>query len=331
MRRRVTLAGVLLLAAGCHGNQNVFNPAGPAADAIADLGWFLTVVCLTVYGLVVVTLLWAVVRQPRDQDDSAATERRLHLVIAIAVGTTVCVLVGLTASSVAAGRHLYPGRGQRGVHAIDVVGRQWWWDFQYRGPSLSDVVSSPNELHLPVGVPVALRARSQDVIHSFWAPNLHGKRDLIPGQETTLWLQADRVGTYRGQCAEFCGHQHARMAFLVVVEPAPQFEAWLRQQRRAAERPLERDAQRGEAIFLGGACASCHPVRGTSALAQAGPDLTHLASRAMLAAATLPNTREHLREWLDRTQDVKPGARMPAHLVPARDRDALVAYLRSLR
>ena len=157
--------------------------------------------------------------------------------------------------------------------------------------SPNEVVNSPNELHIPVGIPVVIRAMSRDVIHSFWVPNLHGKRDLFPGFVTHTWIQADRPGVYRGQCAEFCGHQHAHMAFEVVVEPMNAFLRWLQQQRRGALQPSTDAARRGHDRFMAGACVMCHTIRGTSAGSRVGPDLTHLASRRMLAAGTLPAAR----------------------------------------
>jgi cytochrome c oxidase subunit 2 len=217
---------------------------------------------------------------------------------------------------------------------VDVIGHQWWWDFQYRSDRPQELVSSPNELHLPVGVRVVLRAVSRDVIHSFWVPNLHGKRDLIPGQVTPLWLQADRPGVYRGQCAEFCGVQHAHMAFVVVAEPLDRFNAWLQHQRQPAPPPVATDdgaVRRGHELFMQQPCVTCHAIRGTDAGARLGPDLTHVGSRMTLAAGALPNTPEHLSRWIAEAQSVKPGNRMPTISLGDDDRRALVAYLRSLQ
>jgi cytochrome c oxidase subunit II len=323
-------AGVATAAAGCAGNQNIFNPAGPAAHEIARLGWFLFAVCAIVYVLVMVALIWALARRRRPSDDLPETEQRLTRTVNIAVGVTVITLVALAVSSVVAGRGLTSPLGA-GAITIDAIGHQWWWEFQYRDVSPSDFVTTPNELHIPVGVPVVIKAMSRDVIHSFWVPNLHGKRDLIPGQVTNFWIQADRPGIYRGQCAEFCGHQHANMAFVVVAEPMGKFQTWIAHQRRAAIEPATTLQQRGRQVFLDSACVMCHTVRGTSAGSRVGPELTHIGSRMTLAAGTLPNTADHLAAWVREPQAVKPGNRMPSTPLSADDREALLSYLRSLR
>jgi cytochrome c oxidase subunit 2 len=308
----------------------MFEVQGPAAARIAELTWLLLAVCVAVYVLVIGTAAWAVLRRRRETDDSPGTDRRLTRSVAAAGIVTALVLSGLTLATARAGEGLITPPG-KGAITIDVIGRQWWWDFQYRDVTPSDWVSSPNELHLPVGVPVVLRAISRDVIHSFWVPQLHGKRDLIPGRITEMWIQADEAGVYRGQCAEFCGHQHARMALTVVAEPLDQFQAWLAGQRQPAAAPASPLEQAGQEFFLRTTCATCHTIRGTPAGSRIGPDLTHLASRRAIAARTLPNDREHLEQWIRGAQDVKPGSRMPSHALSAADAEALLAYLQRLR
>jgi cytochrome c oxidase subunit II len=192
-------------------------------------------------------------------------------------------------------------------------------------------VTSPNELHVPVGVTVVLKAQSRDVIHSFWVPNLQGKRDLIPGQITSTWIRADEPGVFRGQCAEFCGHQHAKMAFLVVAEPMDAFQAWIRNQRLPAREPASDTLHRGRQLFLGSTCVTCHTIRGTDAGSRVGPELTHVASRQTLAAGTLSNTHEHLQRWIANPQAIKPGIRMPPSALQPDELAAVVSYLRSLR
>jgi cytochrome c oxidase subunit 2 len=330
-RPAIVVIGVAgLLTGGCTGNQNIFNPAGPAAHTIAWLGWLLFGVCALVYVLVMLALLWALARRRRETDNSPRVERSLTRTVSVAVGATVLTLIVFTVASVVAGRGLTSPLGA-GAITIDAIGHQWWWEFQYRDVSPSEFVTSPNELHIPVGVPVVIKAMSRDVIHSFWVPNLHGKRDLIPGQVTNFWLQADRPGVYRGQCAEFCGHQHANMAFIVVAEPITKFQTWIQHQRRAATEPATPAQERGRRVFLDSQCSMCHTVRGTRAGSRLGPELTHIGSRATLAAGTLPNTAGHLAEWVRDPQAVKPGNRMPATPLSSEDRTALLAYLRSLR
>jgi cytochrome c oxidase subunit 2 len=330
MRKRLVVLAPSLLIAGCTGSQNVFNPAGPAARSIAALGWVLFAICGVVYALVLAALIWAVARGRRDTDASEETEATLTRSVVAAVGVTVATLVAIAIASWMTERRLFSPSGP-GAITIDAIGHQWWWEFQYRDISPSELVTSPNELHLPAGVPIVIKAMSRDVIHSFWVPNLQGKRDLIPGKITHLWLQADREGVYRGQCAEYCGHQHAHMAFPVVVEPMAKFKAWLSQQRKSAPHPRDPIAQQGQQVFLRSTCAMCHTVRGTPAGSRLGPDLTHVGSRMTLAAGTVPNTHYQLARWIGDAQLVKPGNRMPSHVLPPQDLEAVVTYLRTLR
>jgi cytochrome c oxidase subunit 2 len=184
---------------------------------------------------------------------------------------------------------------------------------------------------VPVGRPVVIDLRSTDVIHSLWVPQLAGKRDLIPGQETSLWFRVDTAGVYRGQCAEFCGYQHAKMAFEVIADPPAHFAQWLVQQRDTAATPTDSITRRGLQVFVSSACVMCHTIGGTTAGSRVGPDLTHLASRRSIAAGTLPNTAGNLMAWIAAPQAVKPGARMPATALAPQDLAAVVAYLETLR
>jgi cytochrome c oxidase subunit II len=297
---------------------------------MAWITWLFLGVCGVVYLLTMGALAWALVRQRQPTDDLPATSRQLGVVIAGATGLTVVALVALTVTSVVAGRGLTSPAGP-GAITVEVVGHQWWWDFEYQGTSPHETVSSPNELHIPVGVPVVIVAKSADVIHSFWVPNLHGKRDLTPGFATRTWIQADTPGVYRGQCAEFCGHQHAHMAFLVVAEPMDQFLRWLEHQRRPATQPAGDVQRRGHDLFMQGPCVMCHTIRGTMAGSRIGPELTHLISRQTLAAGTLAMTRDHLARWIADSQAIKPGNRMPPVPLDGNDLAALVAYLETLR
>jgi cytochrome c oxidase subunit 2 len=314
----------------CAGPHHMFDPAGGPARNIAGLAWLLFAVCGVVYALVMTVLAWALLRRRADTDGSTETRRRLARSVAVATGVTTSVIVGLTVASAVTGHGLTSPSGA-GAVTVDVIGHQWWWDFQYRDVSPAEFVSTPNELHIPLGQSIVVKTMSRDVIHSFWVPNLHGKRDLIPGQVTNTWLQADRAGVYRGLCAEFCGHQHAQMAFTVVVEPMAKFKAWIDHQRQNASEPADEHERHGQRVFLQSACATCHTIRGTTAASRVGPDLTHIGSRMTLAAGTLPNTAAHLATWLDDPQAVKPGTRMPRVPLLAADRDALVAYLRRLQ
>jgi cytochrome c oxidase subunit II len=186
-------------------------------------------------------------------------------------------------------------------------------------------------LHIPVGRTVSIKLLANDVIHSFWVPALHGKLDAIPGHEAKLWLRADRAGIYRGQCAEYCGHQHAHMAFVVVAEPSDDFERWIQAQRQTAHQPETADAQRGLQLVQQSACVMCHTIRGTAAGGRIAPDLTHFATRSTIAAGTRPRTPEHLDEWIRDPQAIKPGNRMPQLALSDADRKAIVTYLEQLK
>jgi cytochrome c oxidase subunit 2 len=214
---------------------------------------------------------------------------------------------------------------------VEVTAHQWWWELVYDDHEPSRVFRTANELHVPVGRPVLLKLKSDDVIHSFWVPNLHGKKDLIPGRISTMKFRADKPGVYRGQCAEFCGHQHAKMAFLVIAPEPAEYEAWAQAQRQPAKEPSNELQKRGQTVFLSSPCILCHTIEGTLAQARMAPDLTHLASRATIAAGTLPNSRGNLGGWILDPQGVKPGVAMPPTALGASDLHALLAYLESLQ
>jgi cytochrome c oxidase subunit 2 len=215
--------------------------------------------------------------------------------------------------------------------SIKITGVQWFWKVEYEGDTPSQSVTTANEIHLPLGRVVKLELQSNDVIHSFWLPNMHGKKDLIPNYPTTFYFRPDELGTFRGQCAEFCGYQHAKMRFIVVVQTPEEYEAWYAAQQQAPQPPSDASVQRGQQIFLTSVCTQCHTVQGTIAGATVGPNLTHIASRQYLAAGSLPNTRDHLRSWITDPQAIKPGIRMPMNQYSEADLDALVTYLESLK
>jgi cytochrome c oxidase subunit 2 len=254
----------------------------------------------------------------------------LFAAVSMAVGVTVVVLFVLLVASVWTGRAI-ASPGPTSAVIVNLTGHQWWWEAEYEDAVPSQRVRTANELHIPTGRPVVLKVTSHDVIHSFWVPNLHGKRDLIPGYTTAIWLQADRPGIYRGQCAEFCGYQHARMALFVIAEPDGDYQKWIANQRKAAVEPSSDVESRGRDVFLESTCRQCHTIRGTIAGATAGPDLTHLSSRGTIAAGTLPNRRGQLAGWILDSQSIKPGNRMPPHGIPGQDLQALVSYLESLK
>jgi cytochrome c oxidase subunit II len=311
--------------------QSMLGAAGPHAAGVESLWWLFFWITAGVYVLVMIALLVAVLRRrrPVDPRDPAAS-RRAGVVITGATGVTLVLLFVLLISSVRTGRYSIQGLADPSHLNIKLTGNQWWWNVEYESTIASQRVRTANEIHIPTGRPVLLKLRSSDVIHSFWVPNLAGKKDLIPGHETELWIQADRPGVYRGQCAEFCGPQHAHMALAVVAEPADKYAAWLDAQRRPAAEPQDQIAKRGRDVFLSGPCVMCHSIRGTGAGGRTAPDLTHLGSRLTLAAGTVPNTPGHLAGWITDAQGIKPGNRMPTIGIGGEDLQALLKYLQTL-
>jgi cytochrome c oxidase subunit 2 len=267
---------------------------------------------------------------PPDLSSLTRHERGPYLSVLWSVVISAILLLVLVVGSVVTDRALARMSLADAVN-IDVTGHQWWWDLRYRGANPSDTFTSANELHVPVGRPIVIRLESSDVIHSLWVPTLSGKKDLIPGRTTTLQFRADQPGRYRGQCAEFCGFQHAFMAFEVIADPPEQFDAWAAAQRQPAPEPTDATLRHGQEVFLRSACVMCHTIQGTDAGARTGPDLTHVGGRSTIAAGTLPNRPAELTRWIANPQDFKPGANMPATPLSSDDMGALVAYLGSLK
>jgi cytochrome c oxidase subunit II len=281
-------------------------------------------------------VIGAVVRRSgRGSDQPVAApplnaEVRKAVAVSAALALTVVTLFVLLVGDFLTGRRI-DALGDPDARTIQVTGHQWWWEVRYPDPVPANVVTTANEIHVPVGRPVRFELNATDVIHSFWVPNLHGKTDMIPGHTSYSVVRADREGTFWGQCAEFCGHQHANMRFQVVAEPEERFRDWLAAQRRPAVVPTTPGQKRGHDVFMAGTCANCHAVVGTPAAGRVGPDLTHLASRLRIAAGTLDNTRGNLAGWVTDPHGVKPGVRMPPNPVAPADLHALLDYLESLK
>jgi cytochrome c oxidase subunit II len=337
-----SLLSAFLLFSSCAGRQSALDPAGPQADRIGQLWWFMFWACTAVFIVVMMALAYAIVRGRRARQSTTDSpiersiitpdpqgERRMTRVISAAVALTVLILFAMLIFEFATSRSLKSLASPEPL-VIQLTGHQWWWDVKYDDPLPANIVTTANEIHIPVGQPILLKGTSTDVIHSFWVPNLHGKRDLIPGQQSIIWFQADKPGVYRGQCAEFCGYQHAKMALLVIAESVEDFNAWLAHQRQAAVSPTDVERQRGQQIFLSSPCVMCHTIRGTIASSRFGPDLTHLADRETIAAGTLTNTEKHLANWVTNSQEIKPGNRMPNVPLKGEDLQTLLSYLTSL-
>jgi cytochrome c oxidase subunit 2 len=331
------LLGTLLLSACSHGNQSVLDSAGIQAQRIEGLWWLLFWVTLAVF-VIVMAILGRSIGLHNDDSllhekparQKEATEHGLKTIVVVAISLTIVIVFVLLASAISAGRALASLQSETPV-TVEVIGHQWWWEVRYPDPVSSNIVVTANEIHIPVGVPIVLNGSSRDVIHSFWAPNIHGKRDLIPGRLTTFWFRADREGVFRGQCAEFCGHQHAHMAFLLVAEPQEKFQAWLKHQRESAPAPADASVMHGQEVFMKSTCVMCHRIRGTDAGSSNGPDLTHVASRSTLAANTIPNNRGYLAGWILDSQHIKPGNRMPPNPLSGEDLQSVLSYLETLQ
>jgi cytochrome c oxidase subunit II len=331
-------AGVALLA-GCRGPHSALDPAGPQARQISELAWMFFGGAAAILLAVVVVHLWTLRRRARQSNIGSAPggvalleverERRIARNVSWAVAATVLVLLGLLFTDYAVAHSLSAEPADPLV--IKVTAHQWWWQFEYQDPVPANVFQTSNELHIPVGKPVRFLLQSADVIHSFWLPNFNGKKDLIPGHPTSTWFQADRAGTYYGQCAEFCGYQHAHMRIVLVAEAPEKFAAWQEAQRQPAAEPATDQQRRGQQVFVSTTCAMCHAIGGTPARSNVGPTLTHFGSQQMLAAGAFPNDRAHLESWLIDPQAMKPGVRMPAPPLTPGDRAALVEYLLSLK
>jgi cytochrome c oxidase subunit II len=321
-------------------SQSMWHASGSNAAQIQGLAILFGLLLGTIFLIVVGFALLSLRRRHRgiqqeplegSHHPSARTEAKLRAAVGIATGITILILFGLTIVSVSVGKIVSASVAPVGSLVIEVTGKQWWWKVRYASDDPSRILLTANELHIPTGRPIAIRGTSDDVIHSFWTPSLQGKRDLIPGHTTLEWLQADNPGEYRGQCAEFCGLQHAHMAFWVIAEPPDHFNAWLEHQLQPAVEPSDEETRRGQEIFLKSGCVLCHAIRGTDAGAQVGPDLTHFGSRKTIAAGTLSNTKGNLAGWIADPQNIKPGTHMATVPIQSAEMQPMIDYLESLK
>jgi cytochrome c oxidase subunit 2 len=310
---------------------SVFAPASTPAFMIRDLTWLLLAICGVIFIVVTYLLVHVIIRFRASRVADDREPPQVYGSNAIEAAWTVIPLLIVVVLFLATARTIFeveraplPADALR----VTVVGHQWWWEFRY--PDLGVVTA--NELHLPVSEagrrrPALLRLESVDVIHSFWIPQLNGKTDVIPNHPNGMWVEPLRVGTFYGQCAEYCGTQHANMQIRVVVHSKGDFDAWVSAQRQ----PPPDSARAGRAVFLATACVNCHTVQGTSAQGTFGPNLTHLMARTTLGAGVAPNTRDNLRRWISDPAHFKPGALMPAMNLSDTQIDAVVTYLMTLK
>ncbi|ACA17403.1 cytochrome c oxidase, subunit II [Methylobacterium sp. 4-46] len=331
--RRALALGLALPLAGCTFVQSPLDPVSPQARDLLWLFWLFSAVLAAIWLAVMLALLASFrARRAETADPLAIDPRRERRATALVAGLTVAtglVVLVLTGLSYAGQRRLFGDEAARVT--IRVIGHQWWWEVQYEDPEPSRGFTTANEIHVPVGVPVRLTLDSTDVIHSFWVPSLTGKQDLIPGRTNAIHFTAERPGLYRGQCAEFCGMQHAKMGLLVIAEDEESFDRWRRGQAAPRPEPGSDEARAGEAAFVAAPCSLCHQVRGTAAAGRNGPELTHVGSRRTLAAGTLPMSRGNLAAWIVDPHGIKPGVNMPLVRLDPDQLNTVSAYLEGLK
>jgi len=320
----VLAALFLAFSTGCHPDhrQSSLHPASSEAAEIATLWWFMFAILAVCFLLVMGLLAAALLVKKKDDSEPPAGPRGFIVAGGIVLPSVVVVALLFYSLNVSMALR----RPSEGV-VIEVTGHKWWWDFRY--PDFGIITA--NEIYIPAGEPVLLKLKSADVVHSFWVPNLHGKMDAMPDVLNRFWIRADEPGSWRGQCAEFCGRQHALMAFEVVALPREEFDAWVLARQRPHPVPEEPELVRGEEAFFRLSCNNCHAIRGTRADGRAGPDLTHIGTRLTLGAGTIPNDRANLAGWIANPQTVKPGNLMPRTFLDSDELHELVDYLRTLQ
>ena len=330
LRRRAVPAGVVaagLVASACSPNApSALEPSGPAAEQIADIWWLMfglaTVVYVVVAGLIILAALRGRGTQGEGRPSRITDDTFIWVGGLIVPAVILGILAVVTVQSVNTLR-----KPERNALQIEVTGYRWWWEVRYP----KEGITTANEIRIPAGRPVTIGLRTADVIHSFWVPELAGKVDQIPEHRNVLNIEAEKPGVYRGQCAEFCGLQHAKMAFLVRADPPATFNRWVARQQRPASAPVSESAARGQVVFNRSTCGACHAIRGTEARGTYGPDLSDFGDRRTIGAASVPNTRANLAKWIVDAQSMKPGNLMPPiHMAPD-DVTALLDYLESQR
>src|SRR3954468_19350533 len=322
-----------LLLARCSGWQSALDVHGESASTLKQLIILIVAVCSVVWALVMIALILALTRKRARPEPpvqvNARTERRMAISVIAAVAATVVIITVFTVLSFFTTRALSVAGGDD--LSVKVRGLQWWWGVEYFGATPDERFETANEIHIPVGRDIRLQLEGLDVIHSFWVPSLAGKQDLIPGRPHDLRMRADRPGIYRGQCAEFCGMQHAHMAFIVVAEDQAQFDQWAAGQRLPAPSSAVQEIAAGREVFLSKQCAACHTIRGTEASGKTGPDLTHVGSRKYIASGLFETTRGSLAAWIADPQTLKRGNNMPLVPLTPEELRSVSAYLASLK
>lgn len=323
-------------------HPSIFDPVSPPAGSIRDLSLLIFAISAFIFLIVEGVLVYCIIRFRQPKESATSEPPQFYGSIPIEIAWTAAPALIVFIIVLVTTRTLWqvevdppePQPGDPALH-VTVIGHQWWWEYQYRyydGEELNFVTA--NELHIPASSPGAARPiyltlKSADVVHSFWVPQLAGKMDLFPGHPNELWFQTEREGVFVGQCAEYCGTQHANMLLRVVVQPPENFKEWLNHQRQpAVDDPA---VSEGKAVFLSHSCVNCHRIRGTTAQGNYAPDLTHLMSRETLASGIVENNEHNLSGWIENPERYKPGCLMPAFRLSSQENQAIVRYLLTLK
>jgi cytochrome c oxidase subunit 2 len=326
---------------GCEAAQSIFHTSGPAAHQIAVLSWSMVILFVVITGIMWALFAFAFYRrrgtleehEPIDLSGGEGWIAIGGLIIPCAI-LTVLFVFGL---QLLADYPINPMKAPRPAMEnmkpeIQIIGHQWWWEIHYLNDNPSLEVITADELHLPVGRPVNIEVATADVMHSFWIPALHGKVDMIPGQKNFIRVEASQAGEFSGQCAEYCGDEHARMRLLAIAQEPAEYQMWLKSQRQPGHEPTTPEAIAGKQVFLNAPCAFCHEVRGTTAGGTVAPDLTHIGSRKMIASNIYPNNAGYLEAWITHAQSLKPDCLMPnLTQFSGEQLQQMVAYLRQLQ
>jgi cytochrome c oxidase subunit 2 len=312
---------------------NIFKPLSTPAQAIYEVSVLVLAICAGIFLVVAGLLTYTLMRFRQRPGDEGREPPQVYGSNQIELAWTVIPIVIVFVLFLATARTIYDVQGAAppaGALNVTVVGHQWWWEIRY--PELGIVTA--NELHLPVSEssqprPTFLKLESADVVHSFWVPQLAGKTDVIPNRQNAMWIEPTQPGTYVGNCAEYCGMQHAKMMLRVIVHPPEEFAKWAAAQRQPP--PDDPQARSGREVFLATACINCHAITGTKAIGTFGPDLTHLMSRETLGAGSAANNPEKLRAWVRNPQTLKEGCNMPNMQLTDDELNQIVAYLLTLK
>jgi cytochrome c oxidase subunit 2 len=310
------------------GPTNIFAPASAPAQSIFELSLFMIVVCTAIFLVVFSLLAYAVLKFRRQGQDDGSEPAQVYgstqVELAWTITPVIIVIVLFLATARVIADVQNPARPKSAIE-VTVIGHQFWWEYRYPGFR----VVAANELHVPVNEPTFLTLLSADTDHSFWVPRLSGKTDLIPNHPNEMWIEPHQTGLFLGQCAQYCGMQHAKMLLRVYVDSREEFDRWMAVQAKPAR--VNDEVAEGRQIFEHTACINCHTVAGTVANGRSGPDLTHLMSRDTIASGVAPNTQRNLRSWIENPQAIKPGSLMPPMGMSVHELDAVTLYMASLR